>query len=230
MKQIQQYASSDPYFSYVVHLCHFDVALGSGPGAALVNSCSRGTTLNLDYGNLLAPGVFGPYCLKRPSGGLGSQSGADTGTHADYRFGTADFTIEFWHKITSLSNCNIYDQRSAVGVAACPTIYVYSTGSVGYFRSGVEVCATAAGKVTAGTWNAIAVTRSGTTLRIFVNGVLSASGTDSVNYNSTDNCIGLGSKEIGQANEQFWDELRVTNGYCRYTTNYTLATNPFPNQ
>jgi hypothetical protein len=86
--------------------------------------------------------------------------------------------------------------------------------------------------VLSGTWRHIAVTREGTTLRIFIDGVLRGSVTDSRDYSPSITYFGVGA-QINSRNAAYdfvghIDEVRVTKGVARYTANFTVPTSTFP--
>lgn len=81
------------------------------------------------------------------------------------------------------------------------------------------------------TWYALAVTRSGNTLRMFVDGILEASQnfTGSIDGNVTGNrAIGTSGAGVNAYINAYVDEVRFSN-IARYTANYTVATSPFTN-
>ena len=71
----------------------------------------------------------------------------------------------------------------------------------------------------------VAVTRSGTTVRLFVNGVVEATATgNSTNFNeSLTLYIGAETGNSLYLNG-YIDDLRITKGYARYTSNFTAPT------
>lgn len=69
------------------------------------------------------------------------------------------------------------------------------------------------------TWHHIAVTRSGTTARIFVDGVLQATGTDSRNYAGYVNVHGVCNRTLGSG--LYLQDLRVYVGAAKYTSTFT---------
>ncbi|MFB0964748.1 MAG: hypothetical protein QMC36_03520 [Patescibacteria group bacterium] len=84
----------------------------------------------------------------------------------------------------------------------------------------------------ANAWTHFAVTRSGTTIRVFLNGVLTASATNSTSFDGNS-----GSMQIGAFNGGYFfngnvDDVRITKGYARYTADFSssLPSAPFPNQ
>lgn len=146
----------------------------------------------------------------------------------DSAFGTGDFTVEMWLYFNSVSGS--------------PTIITFNNfGSGDGFFLNVESSAIgvradgstpirASTTVTTGVWYHVAVTRSSGTLRLFQNGVNVGSTT------WTTNCT-AGLLRIGQPKDTtgatyalsgYMDDLRVTKGYARYTSNFTPPTQAFP--
>ena len=78
-------------------------------------------------------------------------------------------------------------------------------------------------------WSHIAVSRQGTTVRFFLNGVLYYTGTYSSSVGSS-----TAIPYIGMRNDlnHSWlgniDMFRITKGIARYTSNFTVPTQPFP--
>lgn len=70
------------------------------------------------------------------------------------------------------------------------------------------------------TWHHIAVTRSGTTARIFVDGALQATGTDSRNYTGYLNTHGVCNRTLGSG--MYFQDIRVYVGTAKYTSNFTV--------
>lgn len=221
---------SDPYFNTVVNLSHFDGT--NGQTGTLTNSCPRGNTIATSGGQLSTTLVkFGTTSLLRTSGTPGT-SAAGSSSHADYQFGTNDFTIEFWFQIPTLAQVNIFDMRNA-GSGVNPVIYLELDGRIKYFSTSDRITGVA-GTIVAGTLQSIAYSRVGGTGRLFVGGnQVGSNFSDSTNYNATAKII------MGSANANpisgVWDELRISNGLYgggagRYAANYTVATQAFPNQ
>ena len=85
--------------------------------------------------------------------------------------------------------------------------------------------------ITANTWYHVAVSRQGTALRMFVNGALVGSSSNTANMSSS------GALFIGRINATYpaydWDgyidELRITKGLARYTSAFTPPATPFGN-
>lgn len=79
--------------------------------------------------------------------------------------------------------------------------------------------------LTPNTWHHIAVTRSGTTARIFVDGTLRASGTDSRNYAGYVNTHGVCNRTLGSG--LFFQDLRVYVNAAKYTSNFVVPGSMF---
>jgi len=93
-----------------------------------------------------------------------------------------------------------------------------------------EVTLTSTTSVSSNTWYHLAVVRSGNTFSLYVNGVSESTATSSVVIaDDTSNLlIGVGDTGTTYLNG-YIDDLRITKGYARYTSNFTPPTKAFPN-
>lgn len=97
------------------------------------------------------------------------------------------------------------------------------------FRSaGTVVDITGATTITTG-WHHIAVSRSGSTWRVFVDGTLDASGTESATPDSNTQQFTVGRDRSNAARDfNGWiDEFRFTAGVARYTASFTAPSAAF---
>ena len=82
--------------------------------------------------------------------------------------------------------------------------------------------------MTAGQWYHFAVTRAGTSLKMFINGVQSGSTlTDTGNYTTGANrpAIGVdGNNPTVSYFNGYLTDYRITRGYARYTSNFSVCT------
>ena len=115
------------------------------------------------------------------------------------------------------------------GLAAANTIYwQYFSSQLAFGQNNIANIAATNWSPTANTWYHIAVTRSGTTVRQFVDGVqLGSNVTSSASF--ANGPIQIGSGGAGALNG-YIDDLRITRGYARYTANFTPPTSAFPTQ
>jgi hypothetical protein len=83
------------------------------------------------------------------------------------------------------------------------------------------------------TWYHLAITRSGTSVKVFVNGTQIGT-TYTVTgalFAGTLNYVGaINSSGVAQSLNGYIDDLRITKGYARYTANFTAPTAAFPTQ
>jgi uncharacterized repeat protein (TIGR02543 family) len=97
-------------------------------------------------------------------------------------FGTGDFTVEFWVKSATNDDHHrplISNRRdiSPSGTYNMWSIEIYKTANQVEFHDGVDIKLTATNLLVNTSWNHVAVTRSGSTLKMFINGVASGSTT-----------------------------------------------------
>ena len=149
--------------------------------------------------------------------------------------GLGDFTIEFWIWFDAMGSQRPLSQGT------------YTTGEFllifnanGSFDWGEAVTSrvnSGAGAVTVGSsggWYHIAIVRSGLTTSAYVNGSLVGTPyTPATNYNfnaTTAIFIGGNPTTPTQTFAGYIDELRISVGVARYTTNFSVATSAHPNQ
>jgi hypothetical protein len=152
------------------------------------------------------------------------------GGQSDFAFGTGDFTIEMWVWFNNLSTVSIlYDSRPPSTQGAYPVLYRTTDNIVRYFVSTADRIIGSA--VAQNTWIHIAVCRSGTSTRLFIDGQQSGSTyTDSTNYiNAASRPIIGASGSLTAPLNGYIDDLRVTKGIARYTSNFLPPPAELPN-
>lgn len=150
--------------------------------------------------------------------------------YSSLAFGTGPFTIECWYYPTSSAvDVTVMGMRPPSTNGAYPAITVLAGGTPAYYVGLAFRITATAGVLVSNAWNSIAVARSGTSTKLFVNGTQSGiTYTDTTNY-LAGSCI-FGANDF-QANgtypiKGYLDEIRISN-VARYTSNYTPATVPF---
>ena len=147
-------------------------------------------------------------------------------------FGSGDYTIECWlyddngHNGTS-NRCYIFDNRiggSVVGDPPTMTGYIDSHNEFNFGDGTNTITHTVPSTV--GKWWHYAVTREGTTTRMFIDGILRGSATSSTNF--TNNGIGVGrATDANYGFAGYIQDFRVYTGVAKYTSNFVpAATNP----
>jgi hypothetical protein len=143
------------------------------------------------------------------------------------QFGTNDFTIEGW----------VYTNAAGVvyGLinkgASTPTgwsLEINASNQLVWYSAGTAI-KTSTTTIPASTWTYVAITRNGTNLYMFINGTLQGTvGTDSANYNQTNNMIIGATRALGNGLNGYLDDLRITRYTARYTASFTAPTAAFP--
>lgn len=90
---------------------------------------------------------------------------------------------------------------------------------------------TATGVLSSGVWHHIALTQDGTAIEVFLDGVSVITGTLGALFTDAETSAFFGSA-YGAGNQTLigkMDELRVTNNVIRYTTNFAVPTEEYPN-
>jgi hypothetical protein len=149
--------------------------------------------------------------------------------------GSGDFTIEAWLYRTASGAAS----DSGIVSRGAPTtlngfVFGYTSANVLVFNfnySGAIV--TGVTVIPANTWTHVAVSRSGTTFRLFVNGVVDATATSSSSQtlNAADIFyVGRSGYDSGRIVTGYLDDVRITKGIARYTSNFTPQTSQWQDQ
>ena len=141
-------------------------------------------------------------------------------TSTEFGFGTGAFTIECWIKLNTIAagSKTIFDMRSGATELA-PYLYV-DGANIKYFNNG-SVTITGASNLVVDTWYHVALSRTTTSTKLFLNGTQEGSVySDSSDYGST-KPIRIGGDYAGSAiTTGYVDDFRVSNT-ARYTTAFT---------
>jgi hypothetical protein len=223
----------DPYFGNVSLLMHMD-----GTGNSFVDSSSYNHTITVggDTTQTSDQSKFGGISAYLD----GSEDYLATPSHTSFGFGTNDFTMEGWVRISSETVLAGRLFGNWIGGSWTtnywslhtdhPTADHKFTFWVNNITSGSAIL-TSSTTISYNTWYHIAVSRSGNIFRLFVNGNLESS------YTSSTTVDGGGSWPLiiagdTSANDRYIngyiDELRITKGIARYSSNFTPSAVPFP--
>lgn len=150
---------------------------------------------------------------------------------ADLRMGTGDFTIEWW-------------QYLQTGGASFPRIFSigsFSTQSIAVSLEGTDASKTfyfwgsSANSIETGQnytnrWIHFAISRSGTSLRIFKNGTqIGTTLSNSTNFSDSTNVLRIGNESTASSAAAFKGYItnfRWVKGSALYTANFTVPTQP----
>ncbi len=208
----------------------------------------KGHTITAVGGAALSSAVGNPF-------GAGSACRLDgTGDYlttpaiSDLNFGTGDFTIETWVYIAAASSADPFGYRSALLIgnyyngasfsSGLGLLLVGSTSVTGtsfklqYSNGSTWTTIVGSGvSISNGAWHHLAVTRSGTSARAFLDGALCATNTNSTNI-SAGYLVNFGGMGADASYPQYINgylaDFRSTKGYARYTSAFTAPSAPFP--
>ena len=147
--------------------------------------------------------------------------------------GSGDFTVELWAYPSNTSSA----YRALVGsenynsTTGGWTIYQNGTAIEVWLTGGSSPLINATSSLTATTWQHIALSRASGTVRLFVNGTSVGSASNSAEW--TGQRIFIGDNNVSGTDyfyNGYIDDLRITKGVARYTTNFTPPIARFPNQ
>lgn len=202
----------DPYFDNVVLLLNGQ-SLADSSGYARIPTDTTGVSMVTD-----SP-FGGSYTSYSNNTQFGPVYSFDTST--DFNLEQA-FTIEFWYKATATGGYFLAnDAVRHMGKFDTTGIYTNGWGTPS-LSSGLGM----------DTWTAVAFCRDEAgNIYSFVNGTLVGSNTgstDIINSNSGFGIFGIIGRNDLESFRGFLTNIRYTQGVCRYTGNYTLASGPFP--
>lgn len=213
---------------YTVSLLHFD---GDDDSTTITDEYGKTWTASADAKLKIATKKFGASSLY--TDGVGDC--VYTASHADLDMGTGDFTIDFWANPGTQTRtypfilCND-DNQWRNGTF---TIRYHTDGADDKFSvwmnngsaKGIDATHTSA----SGSWHHVAVTRTGATLALYVNGV--AEGTVTINTSDSINLayggnllLGYAATDYGSGYVGYIDEFRISKGIVRWTEAFTPPT------
>jgi hypothetical protein len=229
---------SDPYFSSVVLLVGFD---GSDGATSATDESPVGRALTF-VGNAqldTAQSKFGGASLL--CDGTGDR--VTVANHADFQFGSGQFTIETFVRFATLDAnsraimgkglnvANTAEWTFTVSSSLADVIFAFSSnGGV----SNNEIVTAAGVNPTTGVWYHFACDRDGSNkFRIYVDGVMVGSSTIASAINTNTGTVGIGS-QLGAAavvdTHGWFDEVRITKGVARYASDggFTVPAAAYP--
>jgi Concanavalin A-like lectin/glucanases superfamily len=147
-----------------------------------------------------------------------------------FGYGSGDFTIEMWYYFTGTTSDTRYffDQRTSAGGSQLAPAVFLNAGVINVYLNGVY--AIVGPTVTTNNWNHLALVRSSGVTKLYINGSQAGSNyTDANSYVASSMTIGATPAAVNTYNwSGYIDDFRVTNGYARYTSNFTAPTAAFP--
>jgi hypothetical protein len=229
---------TDPYRSQVSLLLHGD---GTNGSTTIVDSSPTPKTVT----------AIGNAQISTAQSKFGGASIAFDGTgdyltvpdNADFEFGSGEFTIEMWIYPTAGSGTNrcfiAKSNRNSGGGQGSYVIQISTANKLQMLFDkdatgdtwDIDVQGTA--NISLNTWHHIAVVRSGNVFTAYLNGTSEVTATSSITLVDNAQLLVIGA--LGYVGPPFVniytgyiDDLRITKGVARYTSNFTPPTAPFP--
>lgn len=201
---------------------------GSNGSTTFTNSGSlTGVTFSTSSGATIstAQSKFGGSSLLCSGGNQWITGTAD----ASLAHGTSDFTLEFWIYCITLTASHYFFRTSTgtgtgdgiiMGAGATPVVYIGQNGSWNIVN-GLAMTG-----MTTGVWQHIAITRSGSTFRGFVDGTQRWTTTSALSIYQSANAFRIGAvnPSAGLGMNAYMEDFRYIAGYAAYTANFTPPT------
>jgi len=220
--------SGDLYYNNVSLLLH-----GDGPGSTDFTDDSPRPKVFTNFGNVISTTEkkFGTGSIRTDNSWMTAPM------DDDFELGAGDFTIECWYKGISASNYGSIVSKSFDGpaITSAYALHFRETNTtiglyLGIFNGNVVNSTTSIRN--ANDWFHIAVTKEANSTRIFINGTQEGSYAGSYTIPTSSG----GTLKVGRDGYSnnfrvngYIDELRITKGVARYTTDFPVPTAPFPN-
>jgi hypothetical protein len=212
-------AGGDPDFANVSLLLHLD---GTNGSTTFTDSSSNNVTMTRG-GNAALSTTFVKYGTASVVWD-GASDYLRTPSSALFTFGTGDFTIEFWSYFGASFNTSNANILMSIGNFR-NIMYIANTLR---YRSEAGSNLITGAALNLSQWYHIALTKSGSNHKLFIDGTQTGSTyTSATSY--TEDRITFGASNGGVNNYLGnQDDIRVTKGVARYTANFTAPTAPFP--
>lgn len=209
----------DPYFNSVSLLMHFDGANNSS-----TFTDEKGHVPNINGTPVISTNYskFGGSSLY-----LNASSNLFFNNQSDLDLSTGDFTIECWlYILSNPDNFGIYVKSGASNTGVLVntkklSFWIDANSPAPYLKGSTDL--------EMGQWYHLAVCRDADTFKCFVNGILDGSTTFPQATSLGLNSAVLGGGFYQNSLNGYIDEFRLTKGFTRYTTNFTIPDSAFPN-
>lgn len=216
--------ANDPYWNNVVLAMHMD-------DVGLTDLKGHAVTLDGNVGRSATQSKFGGYSAYFDGAG----DFLSLAANSDWAFGTGNFTIEAFVFPTTLNKwqsivgqwSNRFDNGFGLYITNANTVaLLFKSGSTNYFLY-TEVA------VSLNAWAHVCAFRIGGTAYLAIDGVIRATmtGVQNLSYGNAALGVKVGSA-LSVVTDYFTgyiDDIRITKGVARYTDDFTVPTEAFPN-
>lgn len=208
--------TSDPFFSSVALLMHMD-----GSGSTFVDSS----------GTPKSPSANGATQSTTHSRWGGKSAFFNGDDHyleiPGVNIGTGDFAIEMWFKTASSTQYTQLIGNESSGSTAGFSLLINNNsatgGQIALYRGGI-LLSTSSGDWSDDQWHYLAVSRSGTTMRLYLDGAIASTATSSASFSSSSPLYVAYNNAFPPRNVVgYIDDLRITVGSARGYTGSTIT-------
>ena len=215
--------AGDDQFGKVTAMFNFDGSDGDTTGSGL-DASNKNLTVSYSSGDELSntQKKFGATSLYVADNVTISSSDG-------FNMGTGDFTIEAWYYFTSFSNSfGHYDQWAGSSTGSGNVQMWNSTSAQGkikwYYDGGSNF--TSSTTMSTGQWYHVAYVRESGTLKMYFNGTVDSNTQSYSSQFGKTGTLYFGDQHAGGggAPQYYIDDLRITKGLARYTSNFTAPT------
>ena len=215
--------AGDDHFGKVTALFNFDGSDGDTTGSGL-DASNKNLTVSYSSGDELSAtqkkfGATSLYVADNVT--LSSSDG--------FNMGTGDFTIEAWYYFTSFSNSFGHYDQWAGGSTGAGNVQMWNStsaqGKIKWYYNGSNNF-TSSTTMSTGQWYHVAYVRESGTLKMYFNGTVDSNTQSYSSQFGKTGTVYLGDQHAGGggAPQYYIDDLRVTKGLARYTSNFTAPT------
>jgi hypothetical protein len=212
--------AGDGHFLNVVSLLHFD---GADHSTTFTDVTGKVWTKKGTTEISTAQSKFGGSALLPNGGGGGSNVGITTPSHADFDFGTNDFTIEWWMNIYNFTDFQTIFDR---GHNAAGSLLIQKDGGsiLKVYIGGSLVLTAASGQAVADSgFEHYALVKDAGTLRLYRGGVQMASAVNGTSIVCVAQ-LAWGAYVNGTYGAlAYIDDARITKSICRYPSGTTFT-------
>jgi hypothetical protein len=214
--------TGDAYYPQVAALLHFD---GTNGSTVITDNSKNNLTVTATNGAFIstAQSKFGGASAFFD----GTNDYLSIPNNAEFNFTSGTFTVELWSYFSSVSGQRVLVTNYQNSVNGWAIQLYLGVINVNLSGDGFDIIGTTT--ILANTWYHIAVSGTAGSYKLFLNGVQEGSTyTGGTTLTSTSALI-IGRIVSAAYFNGYIDELRITNGYARYTGNFTPSTTAFSN-
>ncbi len=145
-------------------------------------------------------------------------------SNATWGFGTGDFTVDYWLNFTTMarnSNPLLVTSSFQIEHTAANDFQVSQFGISNLLSYDLDTSS-----ITTGTWHHYACTRTGGTIRAFLDGVIVDSASNSTNFAAGALTLGAISDNT-RSLAGYMDEIRIRKGTAEWTANFIPYSAPY---